>query len=71
MHIGEQRESTVQQNAYFSMLSSMLNLAQKEVLGKHIFHNREGFLQSIDDRAKIENKVTKTDVLVNNLDWMR
>jgi len=53
------------------MLTGSLSLAQKEVLGKHIFHQKEAFLSSVDDRAKIDLKVTKTDVLANNLDWLK
>jgi len=53
------------------MLTVSLSSAHKETLGKHVFHHREAFLSSVDDRAKIDNKVTKTDVLVNNVDWMK
>ena len=53
------------------MLTSSLNVAQRETLGKHVFHHREAFLSSVDDRAKLDNKVTKTDVLVNNADWLQ
>ena len=53
------------------MLTGSLSLAQKEVLGKHVFHHKEAFLSSVDERAKLENKVTKTDVLVNNMDWLK
>ena len=42
-----------------------------EVNSAHIFHHKEAFLSSVDDRAKLDNKVTKTDVLVNNVDWLR
>jgi hypothetical protein len=48
------------------MLLSPLSTAQKEILGSHVFHQKEAFLQSVDNKTKLENKVTKTDVLVNN-----
>lgn len=35
-----------------------------------MFHEREALLSSVDEKAKIDKKVTKTDVLANDISWL-